>query len=411
MVLTRGDFVRSTLASSLVSTASASPASSPASATLDSVRWGIIGLGDVTAVKSGPPFWKCEGAQLVAVMRRTPGSAAKWAERVPGECVGYDDLDKFLKHPALDAVYVATPPGAHKEVALRVAAAGKHCYIEKPVGRSGAETAAIASAFEREGLKLYTAYVSRAYERTAAVSKLLAEGAVGEQVTRVRYTLRGTGGARGMDGAALPWRLNPPQSGGGLVMDVGCHVVDRLDYWLGPLDGVSGSAQNRHSPNQPVEDYVRLEATIGPSEWSVVPSEGARVELSWDFAPTDERVDGADGRPLEPAPPVDELIIGGPRGELWMAAMSPSAPVQVFDADGKLLQQLEFEPPEHAAQRLVQSMTDELCGVSGARCPSRADNAVRTSRVLDVALGSYYGGREDEYWARPESWPGRPQQV
>ena len=122
---------------------------------------------------------------------------------------------------------------------------------------------------------------------------------------------------------------------------------------------------------------------------------------------------GVSMKTLEPTPPVDELIIGGPRGELRlrMAAMSPSAPVQVFDADGKLLQQLEFEPPEHAAQRLVQSMTDELRGVSGARCPSRADNAVRTSRVLDAALGSYYGGREDEcYWARPESWPGRPQQ-
>ena len=40
------------------------------------VRWAIVGLGDVTGVKSGPPFWKCDGARLVAAMRRTPGKAA-----------------------------------------------------------------------------------------------------------------------------------------------------------------------------------------------------------------------------------------------------------------------------------------------------------------------------------------------
>lgn len=73
------------------------------------IRWGIVGLGDVTAVKSGPPFWKCKGSQLVAAMRRTPGAASEWVKaNVPLEenCVveGYDNLDAFLKHPSMDAV-------------------------------------------------------------------------------------------------------------------------------------------------------------------------------------------------------------------------------------------------------------------------------------------------------------------
>ena len=175
------------------------------------VNWGIIGLGDVTAVKSGPPFYKCDGSRLVAVMRRTPGAAKAWARsNVPGgKCLGYEDLDAFLAHPDLDAVYVATPPGGHLETALRVAAAGKHCYIEKPVGRSASETAAIVEAFASRDLKLFTAYVSRAYERTVAVRALLADGTLGDRVTAVSYTLRGSGGARGMDvGDALPWRLD-----------------------------------------------------------------------------------------------------------------------------------------------------------------------------------------------------------
>ena len=94
------------------------------------VRWGIIGLGDVTAVKSGPPFWKCRGSELVAVFRRTPGAAHKWAKAyAPSGCAGYENIDDFLAHPGLDAIYIATPPGGHLETALKVAAAGKHCYV------------------------------------------------------------------------------------------------------------------------------------------------------------------------------------------------------------------------------------------------------------------------------------------
>ena len=361
------------------------------------VRWGIIGLGDVTAVKSGPPFWKCRGSELVAVFRRTPGAAHKWAKAyAPSGCTGYENIDDFLAHPGLDAIYIATPPGGHLETALKVAAAGKHCYVEKPVGRSGRETAAIVSAFEAKGLTLFTAYVSRAYERTDAVRALLAEGAIGDRVTSVTYTLRGQGGARGMEGAALPWRLDAAQSGGGLVMDVGCHVIDRIDYLLGPLSGVTGSASNRNSPNQQVEDYVEVRATIGPSVSAAVASMGAPVACTWEFAP---REDGA--------APVDELLICGPNGSLQMAAMSPDAPVTVLDADGAVVRRMSFDAPEHAAQRLIQSATDELRGVRGVKCRSRAENALRASRVLDVALGGYYGGREDDYWSRPDTWPGR----
>ena len=84
----------------------------------DIVGWGIVGLGDVCAVKAGPAFVKAEGSRLVAVMRRTPGAAEEWArQKVPGGgCTGYDNLDAFLSDPLLGAVYIATPPGSHLEV-------------------------------------------------------------------------------------------------------------------------------------------------------------------------------------------------------------------------------------------------------------------------------------------------------
>lgn len=330
-------------------------------------------------------------------MRRKPGAADAWAKsNVPGgACKGYDDLDAFLAHPGLDAVYVATRPGTHLEIAQKVANAGKACYVEKPVGRSAKETEEMSELFERKGLPLYTAYISRAYERTDATKRLLSEGAIGDRVTGIEYTLRGIGGARGMEGEGIPWRLDASQSGGGLIMDVGCHVIDRIDYLFGPLTKVSGKASNRNSPQQDVEDYVELKAEIGKSSWAAIHSHGAVVKCIWDF--------GADDGSA-----CDELIITGTDGWLKMAAMSPSLPISVLGSDGTVVQELSFDTPRHTAQRLIQEVTDELRGMEGAASPSKADNALRTSKVLDTVLGSYYAGREDTFWLRPDTWPGRP---
>ena len=202
------------------------------------------------------------------------------------------------------------------------------------------------------------------------------------------------------DASNLPWRLVAKQSGGGLIMDVGCHVIDRIDYLCGPLIDVKGFADNRCSPKQAVEDYVQLSARIGPATSDgdtnaspAVKGEGAKVECEWDFG-------NKDG--LEP---VDELIISGPKGKLRMAAMSPSLPVEVLNVEGEVVQTLTFNAPKHTAQALVQMVTDELRGVGQA--PSRGKNAARTSKVLDAALSGYYGGREDKFWLREGDWPGQ----
>ena len=87
------------------------------------MRWGIIGVGDVTEVKSGPAFQQVPGSELVAVMRRDAVRAEDYARR-HGVPRWYSDADALINDPDVDAVYVATPPGSHLEYALRVAAAG-----------------------------------------------------------------------------------------------------------------------------------------------------------------------------------------------------------------------------------------------------------------------------------------------
>lgn len=371
------------------------------------VSWGIVGLGNVTLSKSGPAFYKCDNSELVAVMRRTPGAAQAWVlDQQPNfpnnknqKCKGYDNLQEFLKHDGLNAVYVATPPGAHLQVAKHIANAGLAVYIEKPVGRCAWETKEMATLFASKGLPFYTAYISRAYERTLALKELLQQGAIGDKVTFVQYTLCGMGGARGMQSTnKFPWRLDAAQSGGGLIMDVGCHIIDRIDYLFGPLVNVKGKAVNRNSPFQDVEDYVQLQAVIGESPWAAIDSVGAKVDCTWDFGSEDS---------------LDDLLIQGTKGSLRMAAMSPSLPIQVLDANGNIVNELSFQASKHTAQPMVQCITNELLGKATEQetaCISCGDNAIRTSKVLDTVLASYYGGRDDEFWLRPETWPGRPKE-
>ena len=120
------------------------------------------------------------------------------------------------------------------------------------------------------------------------------------------------------------------------------------------------------------------------------------VSCTWDFSGPESKEER------------DELVIEGPKGSIQMAAMSPSLPVRVYNAQGELVQTLEFETPEHTAQEMIQAVTDELRRLGSQPFISSGDNAIRTSKVLDKVLKSYYGERNVGYWSEPQEWPGAP---
>jgi hypothetical protein len=138
----------------------AGPVSTTTLPTVESVRWGIIGVGNVTEAKSGPGFQRAERSELVAVMRRNGDLAADYARRhdVPR---WYDDADELINDPEVDAVYVATPPDSHREYVVRVAQAGKPVYVEKPMARTALEFGTAGalrfSCFDDDPLRLLTA--------------------------------------------------------------------------------------------------------------------------------------------------------------------------------------------------------------------------------------------------------------
>jgi predicted dehydrogenase len=337
------------------------------------IRWGIIGSGDVAEVKSGPGFQRARGSQLVAVMRRRGDLAADFARR-HGVPRWYDDAAALIADPEVDAVYIATPPGTHRDYAVQVCAAGKPAYVEKPMARNHAECREMLAAFTAAGLPLFVAYYRRALPRFLKARELIQEGRLGT-VTSVAQQHAGHAG-RDLDQAALPWRLRAEEAGGGLFLDLGCHTLDILDFLLGPLSEVQGAAANVASPYA-VEDSVAMTFRAG----------GALGTGAWNFAS---------------ALPADRIEIRGTVGRLALSTFGDE-PVELVTAAGR--ETFTLPNPPHIQQPLIQAIVDALHGEG--ECPSTGVTAARTSLVIDQVLAGYYGGRDDAFWERPESWPGR----
>ncbi|MBV9866963.1 MAG: Gfo/Idh/MocA family oxidoreductase [Abitibacteriaceae bacterium] len=336
------------------------------------IRWGIIGCGNVTEIKSGPGFQKAEGSSLVAVMRRNGDLAADYARRhdVPR---WYDNAEALIHDAGVDAVYIATPPGSHLEYALQVCAAGKPAYVEKPMARNHGECQQMVEAFKAAHLPLFVAFYRRGLPRFIKAQELIASGQLG-QVTGINYRFVST--QQNLDPANLPWRLKAEDSGGGLFLDLASHTLDILDFIFGPLENVSGAAAN-FSTVYDVEDRVVMH--FGTTA-------GALGTASWNFA-------GA----------VDEDVIqiNGTQARLTLSTFG-NEPLRLERKDGN--ETFDLPNPPHIQQPLIQTIVNELQG--NGKCPSTGTSAARTSRVMDNVLRSYYGGRDDAFWTRPDTWPG-----
>ncbi len=339
------------------------------------IRWGIIGCGDVTEVKSGPGFQRARGSALVAVMRRNGALAADYARR-HGVPRWYDDARALVDDPEVDAIYVATPPGAHLDGALLAAAAGKPCYVEKPMARHAPECDAMLAAFAAAKQKLFVAYYRRALPRFLKVPELLAGGAVGA-LTGITYRFASPTPANA-DPANGAWRVNATDAGGGLFLDLGSHLLDFLDFCVGPLAGVHGRAAHLVAAYD-VEDTVAMTFRTAA---------GVPGAASWNFSSL---------------MPEDTLEFLGSAGRISLAVFSAD-PVRLETSRG--VEHFDLPNPPPIAQPFIQTIVDELLG--RGTCPGSAESARRTSAVMDQVLAGYYGGRDDAFWARPASWPGRP---
>ena len=321
---------------------------------MDVVNWGIIGCGNVTEVKSGPGFQKAEGSRLVAVMRRDREKAEDYARR-HGVPRVHDTAEDLIHDPEVTAVYIATPPSSHCELALQVAAAGKPCLVEKPMAMTHAECVRMNDAFRAAGVPLFVAYYRRALPRFLEVRRQLESGAIGTVTdvhVRISEPLATGEGASG-------WRFDPAIAGAGLFYDLASHCLDLVDFLLGPIAEASGFAVNSGGA------YAVEDVTAGAFRFS----RGTVGTGVWNFNANQSE---------------DWMVFTGPRGQLITPVFTDG---DVVMRRGGLEETLPLRNPPHVHQSLIQTIVDQLRG--RGRCESTGESGARASWVMDRLLESY----------------------
>jgi len=326
---------------------------------INEVRWGLIGCGSVTEMKSGPPLQLTPHSSLVAVMRRNPALAEDYAKRhhVPK---WYNDADELIQDPDVNAVYVATPPDAHPEYAIKAMRAGKAVYVEKPMGRTYAECMEMLKVSEETGMPLFVAYYRRALPGFLKVKELVETGAIGSvRMVNVRFYRPAINDIQDTD---LPWRLRPEIAGGGLLFDLASHTLDFLDFVFGPIGNIKANAFNQ-AGLYPAEDLVL-------ANWQH--ECGVAGTGSWCFTTSDKNN-------------LDEVVIIGNQGRIVFSTFDFS-PVILENNDGH--QEFPFEKPPHVQSFLMAKIVASLR--NEGESPSTGKSAARTNFVLDEMVKSYY---------------------
>jgi len=325
--------------------------------TMDAVRWGMIGCGDVAEVKAGPGFQNATGSTLLAVMRRDIEKARDFARR-HGVSRVHTTATDLIGDPDVDAVYIATPPVSHCELALAVARARKPCLVEKPMAMNHAECARMLEAFEDAGAPLWVAFYRRALPRYLLVRDLLGERAIGHLTSvQVEVFDRLASGER-----ARAWRFNAGIAGGGLFLDMGSHCMDMIDFLVGPVQEVSAVALNTGATYE-VEDVTVAafragEQVAGSGVWNF------NADRTFDQI----RLVGQDGTIAFPMFTDGDVVLSA-RGED---------------------RRFPMRNPTHVHQPLIQTIVDELSG--RGRCLSTGRSGHRTAWVMERCLASYYAG-------------------
>jgi predicted dehydrogenase len=219
-------------------------------ARLDTVRWGLVGCGDIAEKRVAPALRESPNSTLVAVARAQAQKAAEFAAR-HGARSAHSDWRELVRDDGLDAVYVATPVRLHAEQAVAAAEAGKHVLCEKPMALDPASCERMIAAARQNGVRLGVAYYRHHYPLVRRLRALLDQGELGDPVLAAVQAFEPFD-----PGPEHPraWLLRRSESGGGPMADFGCHRVEVLLDLLGPLADAHGASSRARLREREVED-------------------------------------------------------------------------------------------------------------------------------------------------------------
>ncbi|MEE3850959.1 Gfo/Idh/MocA family oxidoreductase [Gordonia sp. LSe1-13] len=321
------------------------------------------------------------------------------------------DWHAVVADPTIGAVSVTAPNFLHREIGCAVAAAGKHLWIEKPVGLSADDARAVARAAREAGVQTAVGFNYRNVPAVAAARELIAAGEIGE-VTHARFRLFSDYAAH-PDGA-LSWRFRRDRGGNGVLGDLASHGADLVWFLLGDIESLVADTAifvaNRPRPTGataghqlasggergPVEneDYVSAQMRLAGGARCVL--EASRVSVgaqnSYGF-----EIHGTAGVVRWDYRRMGELEIGA--GDAYQDLSVATRYVGPGSGDYVNFQPGAANPMSYddlkviEAARFCESISDP------SRAGATVDDAVRSAEVLDAMTTSVREGT----WVAPAS--------
>lgn len=317
------------------------------------IKWGIIGCGDVTEVKSGPAFNKVNGSELVAVMRRDAIKAEDYAKRhhVPR---WYSNATQLIDDADVNAIYVATPPSTHEEYAMLAMKAGKHVYVEKPFMMDAPSARRIAEASKALGIKLCVAHYRRQMPLFKKIKHLLDEQHIGRILT-IRLALF----QHGMKPSSENWRLDPKVSGGGYFHDLAPHQLDLLYYFFKApvlVEGISVNQAHTYKADDAVACTMLFE-------------NGAVMNGMWSFSV-----------PFEEGKDICEIT--GTEGSIMFSVFDMKKITVRKNGKEEII---SFDPLLHVQQPMIEKIVEYFSG--SALNPCSGDDGYTVMWMMDKITG------------------------
>ncbi|MGW7528408.1 Gfo/Idh/MocA family protein [Streptomyces sp. NPDC054783] len=337
--------------------------------------------------------------ELLVVADEVPGRAEEAAERF-GFAAATRDWREVAADPRIQAVSITAPNFLHREIGVAMAEAGKHIWIEKPVGLTADDARAVADAAAKAGVQGTVGFNYRNAPAVEAARDLIASGEIGT-VTHARIRLFSDYAAH-PDGA-LTWRYERARGGSGVLGDLASHGTDLARFLLGdiaaltadtaiflperarPTGATAGHARATGGEPGPVEneDYVNcllrfasgargvLEAcrvSVGEQNNYGFEVHGTKGAVSWDFRRMGELAVSR-GTTYQDQP-VSTVHVGPGAGEY--AAFQPGAANAMGYDDLKVIE----------AYRFLRSIAE------GTAVGSTLSDAVASAAALDAMARS-----------------------
>ncbi|MER6489563.1 Gfo/Idh/MocA family protein [Streptomyces griseorubiginosus] len=204
--------------------------------------------------------------ELVAVAEEVPGRAEEAAAQF-GFAAATRDWREVAADPRVQAVSVTAPNFLHREIGVAMAAAGKHLWIEKPVGLTVEDARAVADAAAAAGVRSAVGFNYRNAPAVEAARELIAAGELGT-ITHVRIRLFSDYAAHPQ--GALTWRYERERGGSGVLGDLASHGADLARFLLGDIASLTADTAvflpERARPTGATAGHTLATGELGPVE-------------------------------------------------------------------------------------------------------------------------------------------------